>query len=50
MAPTPPTIVLPASAKALRLLDDHLAAAQTTLDLNSIADATEFAARLHKAA
>jgi hypothetical protein len=44
------TIVLPAFAIQDLVLDYHLAAVQTTLDLNGIADPSEFAARLKKAA
>jgi hypothetical protein len=44
------TIILPAFAGTDRVLDYHLAAARTTLDLNGIAVLSEFAARLQKAA
>lgn len=44
------TIILPAFAGADRVLDYHLVAVRTTLDLNGIADPSEFAARLKKAA
>jgi hypothetical protein len=44
------TIILPAFADADRVLDYHLAAVQTTLALNGIADPRDFAARLQKAA
>jgi hypothetical protein len=44
------TIILPAFAMHDQVLDYHLAAVQTTLDLNGIVDPAEFAARLRKAA
>ena len=44
------TIILPAFGGDDRVLDYHLAAVQTTLDLNGIADPREFAARLTRAA
>ncbi len=44
------TIILPAFGGDDRVLDYHLAAVQTTLALNGIADPSEFAARLRKAA
>jgi hypothetical protein len=44
------TIILPAFDGGDRVLDYHLSAVQTTVDLNGIAGPREFAARLRKAA
>ncbi|HYV35630.1 MAG TPA: hypothetical protein VE988_07995 [Gemmataceae bacterium] len=42
-------ITLPAFSESDAVLDYHLVAVRTTLDLNGIADPSEFAAKLKKA-
>jgi hypothetical protein len=43
------SIILPAFPEGDEVLDYHLVAVRTTLDLHGIADPTEFAAKLKKA-
>ncbi len=42
------TIILPAFPKRDKVLDYHLVAVRTTLDLNGIVEVTDFAARFKK--
>jgi hypothetical protein len=47
--PSGASIILPAFPEGDEVLDYHLVAARTTLDLHGIADPTQFAAKLKKA-